>query len=292
MRANHNGCNLMEFGLDVPTTAAYADPLVLAQMAKEAEETGWDGFFVWDVLFGSNELEVPVIDPWIALTAIVLNTSRIKIGLMVGPLARHRPWLVARRLANLDQLSRGRTICTVGIGYLEREFAAFGEDDNPSARAGKLEEALEIMAGLWSHERFSYSGKYYSLNNVTLSPKPVQSPRIPLWVAGGWPHRAPFRRAARWDGACIKSRNQDTRRPLSLADFRACVEYVQVHRTGQGPFAIVASGETPASRRKGTEVVLPFQKAGASWWVEEGLGWSLEEFRTRIRAGPPESVVE
>ncbi len=276
----------MKFGLDVPTTATYADPLVLAQLAKDAEKAGWEGFFIWDVLFGGKEGNAPVVDPWIALTAIALHTSHIKIGLMVGPLARHRPWLVARRLANLDQLSHGRTIFTVGIGYLEREFSAFGEDDNPSARAEKLDEGLEILAGLWSHDPFSFRGKNYALKDVTLSPKPVQSSRIPLWVAGGWPRRSPFRRAARWDGVCLKSINQDTRRPLSHEDVHTCVEYIKARRTQQGHLDIVMSGETPAGRKEATEAVLPFQQGGATWWVEEGLGWSLEEFQARVRAGP------
>ncbi len=85
----------MKFGLDVPTTGDYADARVLAQLAVEAEAAGWDGFYIWDVLPGSSA----VIDPWIALTAVALQTSRIKIGLLATPLARHRPYLVAQRLS-------------------------------------------------------------------------------------------------------------------------------------------------------------------------------------------------
>lgn len=101
----------MKFGLDVPTTDVYADVRALAVLAAEAEAAGWDGFFVWDVPSG--------IDPWLALTAIALQTAHIKIGLLALPLARHRPWLVAKRLADLDQLSGGRIICTVPF-YLIR----------------------------------------------------------------------------------------------------------------------------------------------------------------------------
>jgi alkanesulfonate monooxygenase SsuD/methylene tetrahydromethanopterin reductase-like flavin-dependent oxidoreductase (luciferase family) len=175
----------LKFGLDVPTSGDYADARVLAQLATEAEAAGWDGFFIWDVLLGDQ----PVIDPWIALTAIALQTTRIKIGLMVIPLARHRPWLVARRLANLDRLSQGRVICTVGLGYDPQDFAAFDEESSPSVRSQKLDESLAILAGLWAEDRFSYAGKHFTLNQVTLHPKPFQSPRIPIWVAGGWPYR-------------------------------------------------------------------------------------------------------
>lgn len=273
----------MKFGLDVPTTGLYADAHVLGQLAAEAEAVGWDGFFVWDVLSG----DTVVIDPWIALTAIALATSRIKIGLLVLPLARHYPWLVAQRLANLDSLSQGRMICTVGLGYSEKDFAAFGQQSARTVRAKQLDEGLEILDGLWSVDQFSFAGEYYTLNRVTLHTRPVQSPRIPIWVAGGWPHQSPFRRAARWDGMCLKSRHMETYEPLTVNDFRDCLAYTQAHRTQNAPFEVIMSGETPLDRRQGIETVLPFEEAGATWWIEEGLGFSLEEFRERIRSGPP-----
>jgi hypothetical protein len=273
----------MKFGLDVPTTGPYADARVLAQLAMEAEAAGWDGFFVWDVLPGNH----PVTDPWIALTAIALQTSCIKIGLLVAPLARHRPYLVAQRLANLDQLSGGRVICTVGLGLSEEMFAAFGEERNPAVRAKQLDEGLAILTGLWTEDQFSFTGEHYRLHQVSLHPKPVQLPRIPLWVAGGWPHRAPFRRAAQWDGVSLKSIHVERKQWLTLDEFRTCLAYVQAHRSQSTSFEAVMSGETPLDRQKGIDIVTPFQEAGATWWVEEGLGWTLEEFRERIRHGPP-----
>ncbi|GER90082.1 luciferase-like protein [Dictyobacter vulcani] len=273
----------MRFGLDVPTTEAYADARVLAQLALEAEAAGWDGFFIWDVLSKNSS----VIDPWIALTAIALQTSHIKIGLLVSPLARHRPYLVAQRLANLDQLSGGRVICTVGLGDSDETFAAFGEERNPAVRASQLDEGLAILAGLWTEDQFSFTGEHYHLHQVSLQPKPVQSPRIPLWVAGGWPRRAPFRRAAQWDGVSLKSINVEQKQWLSPEDFRACLAYVHAHRSLNTPFEVIMSGETPSDRQQGIDIVTPFQEAGATWWVEEGLGWPLEEFRDRIHHGPP-----
>ncbi len=273
----------MKFGLDVPTTGAYADARVLAKLAMEAEVAGWDGFFVWDVLLGNEA----VIDPWIALTAIVLQTSSIKIGLLALPLARHRPWLTALRLVNLDQLSLGRVICIVGLGHAERDFAAFGEASSPELRAKQLDEGLSILAGLWTEAPFSFAGEYYTLNQVTLPAKPVQSPRIPLWVVGGWPRRAPFRRAARWDGVCLKAIHHETGEWLTLDEFRAALSYVHAHRTLNTPFEVIMSGETPLDQALGREMVRPFQEAGATWWVEGGYGFTLDEFRERIRSGPP-----
>lgn len=273
----------MKFGLDVPTTGDYGNARILAQLAVDAEVAGWDGFFIWDVLPNNNN----AVDPWVALTAIAIQTSRIKIGVLATPLARHRPYLIAQRLANLDQLSQGRVICTVGLGDSEETFAAFHEERNPAIRAKQLNEGLAILDGLWTNNTFSFKGEYYTLNDISLLSKSVQSPRIPLWVAGGWPHRAPFRRAAKWDGIALKSINVEKGKWLTLDDFRACLAYVQAQRTQNTPFDVVMSGETPLDIQQGIDIVRPFQEAGATWWVEEGLGWELAEFRERIRSGPP-----
>ena len=265
----------MQFGLDIPTTGEYADARVLAELAAEAEGAGWNGFFIWDVLAG--------IDPWIALAAIALRTTRIKLGFMVLPLARHRPWLVAQRLADLDRLSSGRVICAVGLGDPANDAAPFGEDADASVRAQRLDEGLAIVDGLWARDALSFAGAHYSLSAVSLARKPLQTPRIPLWVAGGWPRRAPFRRAARWDGASFKSVHHDTRKFLSLDEFREGVAFVRSQRASDAPFEIVMSGDSSFERER----VAAFADAGATWWVEEGLGWTLDEFRPHMLAGPP-----
>lgn len=277
----------MRFGLDMPTTGEYADARVLARLAAEAEGAGWDGFFVWDVLRGGQAAPQPVLDPWIALTAIALATERMRIGTLVTPLARHRPWLVARRLANLDQLSSGRMICTVGLGHLRDDFAAFGEEADPAVRAEKLDEGLAILSGLWSDDPLSFAGRHDIVRDARLLPRPVQAPRIPIWVAAGWPHRAPLRRAARWDGLCLKSRRADTRRPITAGDLRECLAYTLAHRTASDPFEVIVSGETEHDPQAAGDAVRPFAEAGATWWLEEGLGWSYDELRTRVLAGPP-----
>ena len=146
----------MKFGLDVPTTREYADVRILAELAAEAEAAGWDGFFVWDVIEGDGS---PAVDPWIALTAVALSTSRLRLGTMVTPLARHRPWLVARQLANLDHLSGGRIVCTAGLGYQPEEMTRFGEVGDAAVRAQQLDEALAVLNGLWTADSFSFAGR-------------------------------------------------------------------------------------------------------------------------------------
>jgi alkanesulfonate monooxygenase SsuD/methylene tetrahydromethanopterin reductase-like flavin-dependent oxidoreductase (luciferase family) len=279
----------MRFGLDVPTTGEFADPRALASLAAEAEAAGWDGFFVWDVFFGRDE-GVAVADPWIALAAVALATSRMRIGPLASPLARRRPWLVARQIATLDHLSSGRMTLAAGLGFNPRDFAAFGEPDSPATRARALDESLDVLAGLLSGVCFSYQGEHYTVDRATLSPRPIQEPRIPIWVAGGWPNRAPFRRAARWDGVCVKSWHQTKREPLSAEDFRACAAYTLERRAElgiDGPFDLIASGESPAEPDAAADAIRPYREVGATWWVEEGLGWTFDEFRARVLAGPP-----
>ena len=277
----------MKYGLDVPTTGEYADPRVLAQLSSEAEAAGWDGFFLWDVLLGGADMMTAVLDPWIALTTVALNTTRIRIGTLATPLARERPWLVARRIANLDQASNGRVICVAGLGFREADFTSFGEEGDAKIRAQKLDEGLAVLTGLLTEERFSFAGEHYTVEQVTLRPQPAQTPRPPIWLAAGWPRKAPVRRAARWDGICLKSYHQDRREPLTPADVSEALAYVRERRSSDTPFDVAVSGESPADINMAREQAQPFSDAGATWWIEEGLGWTLDEFRARIQAGPP-----
>jgi alkanesulfonate monooxygenase SsuD/methylene tetrahydromethanopterin reductase-like flavin-dependent oxidoreductase (luciferase family) len=144
------------------------------------------------------------------------------------------------------------------------------------------------MAGLWGSKPFSFVGEHYRVERAKLLPKPVQSPRIPIWVAGGWPRRAPFRRAARWDGVCLKSVHAETRQWLTLDDFSACLAYVQAQGPLKPGFDVVMSGEIPEDSIQARETMQAFDEAGATWWLDEGLGWSFDEFRGRIRQGPPQ----
>src|SRR5512143_2397569 len=155
----------MKYGLDASTADSYSDPHLLADLAAEAEETGWDGFFVWDAVF-ARPPRLPMVDPWVALTAIAMQTERIKLGAMVTPLARRRPWQVARETASLDHLSKGRLIFGVGLGYQALDFEAFGEEADPKIRGDKLDEGLEVLTKLWSGKRFTFQGEHYRVRNV------------------------------------------------------------------------------------------------------------------------------
>ena len=138
--------------------------------------------------------------PYVVVAAIAAATSRVRVGVLVSALARRRPWKLARETASLDVLSGGRLVVGAGLGSQpHEEFAAFGEDPAPRVRAEKLDEGLAILVGLWSGEAFSHHGRHYTVDETVFRPRPLQRPRIPIWIAGRWPARPPFRRAARWD---------------------------------------------------------------------------------------------
>ena len=145
----------MKHGLSLPNKGDYSDIHRLVELATLAEESGWDGFFLWDHIASGIG---PHVDPWIATAAIAAHTSKIRLGLLITPLSRRRPWKVAREIVSLDHLSGGRMVLGAGLGdFREKEFRSFGEVVDPHTRGQMLDEALEIVTGLQSGQRFSYS---------------------------------------------------------------------------------------------------------------------------------------
>lgn len=271
----------VKYGLDVPIHGEYADPQKLAELAAESEKARWDGFFVQ----GSWLSEEPIIDPWVALAVIALQTKRIRIGSLVMALAGRRPWQVARQTVSLDHLSNGRLTFGAGLGFQAQEFTALGEEAEPRIRAEKLDEGLEVLNGLWAGEPLTFHGKHYHINAVKMLPRPIQSPRIPVWIAGFWPNRRPFRRAARWDGMYVGTETV-TGEVLTPEELKEVVAYVKAHRERSDPFDVAFADKTPSDPAKGAEIVQPYLEAGVTWWLE-GIWGPLAEGRERIRSGPP-----
>lgn len=276
----------MKFALNMPNFGIYGDARLLAELAHEAEEAGWDGFFLWDHIGSGPDWPDPFADPWIALTAMTLATRRITLGPLVTPLPRRRPWKVAREAVTLDHLSNGRLILGVGIGTDRvREFSCFGEDASDKLHGELLDEGLEVLTRLWSGETFSYTGTHYRLTDACFLPKPLQQPRIPIWVAGIWPNKKPLRRAAQWDGLCPIGRERE----LTPQDYRELTAYVQSQRASSAPFDILSAGQTTGTDcARDSATVRTFAEAGATWW-QEGFDsrHSLEHVRARIHLGPP-----
>jgi alkanesulfonate monooxygenase SsuD/methylene tetrahydromethanopterin reductase-like flavin-dependent oxidoreductase (luciferase family) len=276
----------MRYAVDLPQFGPYANPLLLSELAREAEDAGWDGFFLWDhIQVGWPDA---VADPWIALSAIASVTKRILLGPMVTPLPRRNPWKVAREAVTLDHLSGGRLVLGVGLGAdIFGELSTFHLPLNDKTRAEMLDESLLILLGLWSGEKFSFVGKHYHVRETQFLPKPVQQPRIPIWTAGTWPRKAPFRRAARFEG--VIPIGGDIEKPLSPGDVRDILAFIREHRTTDAPFDVILAGDTSGDRERDRAIVGPYEEAGATWWFEAPLPWKtpLEKVRERIRRGPP-----
>jgi alkanesulfonate monooxygenase SsuD/methylene tetrahydromethanopterin reductase-like flavin-dependent oxidoreductase (luciferase family) len=283
----------MQFCLNLPNGGDCGDAATLGELAAVAEEAGWDAVLLEDYLVYQNRQDVPTYDPWVALAVMALRTSRLRLGTELTPLARRRPWKVAREAVTLDHLSSGRLILAVGLGLRsDLSFSQFGEIVDDRERASVLDEALDVLVGLWSAAPFSYTGRHHHVHDVTFVPPPVQRPRIPIWVGGAYPNPGPLRRAARWDGACLyratkRGSTEDSGQGLSPEDIRAVRNYVQQLRPEGTRFDIVAGGPR---RRADWDLertrIRAAAEAGATWWVEWVPPSDLQTMRTAIASGP------
>lgn len=263
--------------------------MAVADLAREVEDAGWDGAFYWDgICVGAFD----TYDPWVTMAAMAMRTERMRIGAILTPPARRRPWKLARETATLDHLSGGRLVLPVGLGATDDGgFSKVGEPTDKKVRAEILDESLEILTGLWSGEPFSYEGGHYRVEEMTFLPKPVQTPRIPIWVVGAWPSRKSMDRALRYDGLLAYAMNR-TPGVVEPGDVREMRDYV-AERRGDTPFDIVMEGETPGGDPERADgIVRPYAEAGATWWIESP--WTPpndpETLRERIRRGPPRPV--
>lgn len=234
-----------------------------------------------------------------ALAAIALATRRLRIGALVTPLPRRRPWVVARSAVSVDRLSEGRLVFGAGIGSgRPSEWGGLGEESDARVRGEQLDEALAVLEGLWSGERFAFRGQHYRVDETRFQPVALQRPRIPIWLAAYYPHRRPLRRAARFDGVFPLFRKGEPaeQQPRLLAE---AVAFVRSLRGDAAPFDVVhcepplAAGREAAARER----VAAIRAAGATWWLErlvpEELGgdwnahWPAAAIRERVRRGPP-----
>ena len=117
----------MRYAIDSPILGDYSSARTLGELAFVAEESGWDGFFIWDHL--TLDGTKPIVDPWVALSVMASMTTRIRIGTAVTPIPRRRPWKLARETVSVDHLSGGRLTLGVGLGDpANTEYERFGEE--------------------------------------------------------------------------------------------------------------------------------------------------------------------
>jgi alkanesulfonate monooxygenase SsuD/methylene tetrahydromethanopterin reductase-like flavin-dependent oxidoreductase (luciferase family) len=257
------------------------DPLTQVDLAVRAEQAGWDGVFTWDAIdIAGTEIH----DPWALLAAWAPPTSSVTLGAIVFAPARRRPWKLAREAVTVDHLSRGRLVLPVGLGTLDdRGFGAVGETTDTRERAAILDETLAILDGLWSGGPFEHRGAHYVIDRLTLLPRPVQRPRIPIWVVVRWPSERSVARAVRWDGAILQTTDVDE---VRAAVMRMRTMRAESHRPDA--FEIAVQGSSPPDASASGAVAQPYADAGATWWIE--ADWEHAEMPrllARIAAGPP-----
>lgn len=278
----------MKYGFVFPR----GDARLAADFAREAEQAGWDGFFVWEPIWG--------VDAWMSLAAAAMQTRRIRLGTMVTPPSRRRPWKLAGEAATLDQLSNGRAILSVGLGAIDTGFAEFGEVTERKTRAELLDESLDIITGLWRGQPFAYAGKHYTIQPKDFypPPPPVQQPRIPIWVVAAWGSDKSMARALRYDGILpTKIDAAGKHVPVTPEDVRGIAEYAAAKRApGLPALDIIVEGVIEGNDPSAVaERVRPMAEAGATWWIE--AMWSaIDDMATprgqtavldRLRLGPP-----
>jgi alkanesulfonate monooxygenase SsuD/methylene tetrahydromethanopterin reductase-like flavin-dependent oxidoreductase (luciferase family) len=262
----------MRFGLELSGAGATADPRLLGKLAQLAENSGWDGMFLEDYVVHHSGPAMPTCDPWIALAAMATTTTSLRLGTEVTPVSRRRPWKLAREMTTLDHLSGGRMVLGVGLGDTnDPGFERVGEPTNVAARAGMVDEALAIIAGLCTGDAFSFSGRYFRVEKMTFRPTPVQKPRFPIWIGGGWPNPGLKRRALRWDGTCAYMElgtfdEWQDQTPEYVSEVR---ELVAAERGSLDGYDIVTGGRVRGEDWDADrDVIRRLDEAGATWWVE------------------------
>ena len=287
---HHPSRGLLSYGVFLPPFDEFAEPKRLVALAQSAERAGWDGLYLWD-----HMLTIPgmaVADPFVMAAAIAQATERIRLGMMVTPLARRRPWVFARQAATLDRLSDGRLDVGVSLGHDGwKEFSSFsGEVVNAVERASFLDDSLEILRRLWSGEPVEFEGDRIWVNSTAFLPRPVQQP-LPVWVACRWPHHRPIARAARNQG-CFPIFDEGGREMPGLPEPEqvAAVRAKLLDEGGPTGIDIVcrgASGLVPAHELSPRFAALA--EAGMTWWLESfGRGEPpAAEVEAVVAAGPP-----
>lgn len=273
----------MKFGVSLP----YTTPRTVARLAQLAEESGWDGCFLGDAIWTE--------DPMISLAAAAMTTQRVRLGTMIVPVPLRKPWKLASETLALDHLSGGRMILGMGAGAVWMGWHAFPDEiTDKHARAEMLDETIDILTILYQRKQVDYDGKHFHLKLTAMDEmhypgKPVQQPRIPLWVVGIWPRMKSMERVLKADGVFVEVWNEQGQgQETSAEDIRAIQAYVTANRTLTTPFDIVVSGNTDgADRAAQQEKLTPLAQAGATWWIETLFTVSEEAAIERIRQGSP-----
>ena len=273
----------MKFGLALP----YNQTHQAALWAQEAEESGWDGLFFGDAIWCE--------DPMIGIAAAAAATNQIRLGTMVIPVPLRSPWKIASEALALDHLSDGRIILGLGTGATWMGWQSFPDEvTDQKTRREMLDETIDILTLLFQSKPFDFEGNQYHIKLTLLDEmyyprKPVQLPRIPLWIPAIWPQEKSIQHALKCDGLILEKRN-NAGEPEEITPKDVCEvkEYTVEKGSPSIPFDIVVEGKSfdldlVQRRDKATRL----KEAGATWWIEGLWGETPETVIDCIRHGPP-----
>jgi hypothetical protein len=272
----------MKLGIALP----YNISRQASKLAKLAEDAGWDGIFLGDAVWTE--------DPMITLAAAACSTSRIRLGTMITPVPLRRPWKLASESLALDRLSEGRLTLGLAAGAVWMGWQGFPDEVTETRlRVEMLDETIDLLTLFYKCKPFDYEGKHYHLKLTQVDEmyypgKPVQQPRIPLWVVGIWPMEKSMQRTLKGDGVIVEARSPDGSSadvtPQHVSEIKA---YVRANRSIKTPFDIVINGSTKdLDEAHARERLLAWQEAGATWWIQGMWEETVESVEKYIYKGP------
>jgi alkanesulfonate monooxygenase SsuD/methylene tetrahydromethanopterin reductase-like flavin-dependent oxidoreductase (luciferase family) len=298
------GC---KFAVAVPNAGPFANPKELVHLAELAEASGWDGFFLWDHSLWSWPEPSDVVDPWTVLGAIAQVTQTISIGTMITPIARRRPWQLAREVTTLDHLSGGRVILGVGLGSPPTDFIPFwsSSDHVPDSasqpellaaevreRRRRYEVGLELLERFLAGEVVDHDDELFTVREVELRPRPSADHSIPILVGGNVKSAQAIALAAGHAGGVpIAFDGHDPREPT----FEEITEYAAALRkeVTAGVPLVALWAHTDGTPRAKSDVAR-YVSVGVNWWIETVAGADVHDndstpfdlLETRIKARP------
>jgi F420-dependent oxidoreductase-like protein len=262
--------------------ATYDD---LLAVATRAEQLGFGGFFRSDhfLKMGSVSGLPGPTDAWVTLAGLARDTSTIRLGTLVTPVTFRSPGLLAVSVAQVDQMSGGRIELGIGAGWYEAEHAAYAFDfGSPGSRIDRLEDQLAIMTGMWNTaegEKFSFTGKVFSVTDSPGLPKPVQRP-LPIIMGGSGPKRTPALAARYADEFNVSFKPLETFIEQKERVSAACAAANRTRPMRYSAALVVCAGkdEAEVERRAGAIGRSPAQLR------EDGAAGSAQETAATIRS--------
>lgn len=269
----------LRFAVSLPNLAEAAE---LVDLARAAEEAGWDGVLLWEHVHGAAGQPVPVSDPWVTLGAVAACTRRVRIGTSITPLPRRLPQEVARQVVTLDRLSGGRAILGVGLGEPPEEHTAYGRSADPRELAERLDEGLEVLDGLWTGAAFDHEGRHHVVRGAQYVPRARQEPRVPVWTSCVVQNDATLGRAARWDGVFLAAIGEGgSIDPVPVGRVRDARDELLRRRGSLDGYDIaVTLPALPGDAEAGA-----YRAAGATWVVITGWADQLHEVVGQLAGG-------